>query len=58
MVRHINNNGVNEEDLKDVHEIRVAYNLPCGTCVYSEWCKKAQINKDNFVKEVIEDDGK
>lgn len=44
---------INREELKDVHFVRSAYGLPCGTCVYSDYCKKMGYNKDNFVREVI-----
>lgn len=45
---------VNKSALEDVHYIRQAYNLPCGTCVYSEYCNKAGVNKANFRERIIE----
>lgn len=39
---------VNKKEIEDVHYIRQAYGLPCGTCVYSEYCNKVGINKNNF----------
>lgn len=44
---------VNKSELEDVHYIRQAYNLPCGTCVYSDYCKKAGIDKANFRERVL-----
>lgn len=44
---------VNKSALEDVHYIRQAYNLPCGTCVYSEYCNKAGVNKANFRERII-----
>lgn len=45
---------VNKSELEDVHYIRQAYNLPCGACVYSEYCNKAGVNKANFRERIIE----
>lgn len=44
----------NREELIDVHFVRTAYGLPCGTCVYSDYCKKKGYNKENFRKELID----
>lgn len=45
---------VNKSVLESVHYIRQAYNLPCGACVYSEYCNKAGVNKANFRERIIE----
>lgn len=45
---------VNKSELESVHYIRQAYNLPCGACVYSEYCNKAGVNKANFRERIIE----
>lgn len=45
---------VNKSELESVHYIRQAYNLPCGACVYSEYCNKVGVNKANFRERIIE----
>lgn len=45
---------VNKSELEEAHYIRQAYNLPCGACVYSEYCNKAGVNKANFRERIIE----
>lgn len=43
---------VNKKELEEVHNIRGAYQLPCGTCVYKEHCAKMGYDKTNFYERI------
>lgn len=43
---------VNKKELEEVHNIRGAYSLPCGTCVYREYCAKMGYTKTNFYERI------
>lgn len=43
---------VNKKELEEVHSIRGAYQLSCGTCVYHEYCAKMGYTKTNFYERI------
>lgn len=47
---------VNKHEISEIHEIRGAYGLPCGTCVYSDYCRKNGYNKENFHERISENE--